>query len=165
MIRRAVFPDIPEIEAMIGEMLQQSKYAGRVNIVGKDMRGLLLGMCQGQNRPGTGGTFLRVAVKGDKIVGFMAGVLQAVYFVGDKLSAEDVFLYVRPKAGATWPSRLIDEYVQWAWNNPKVVEVKLSYTDAIPGAEGIGKLYERKGFSPIGAIYDRVTDVPAEAAA
>lgn len=165
MIRRALVHDIPAIEEMISEMLAASKYAGRMKLRAKDMRQMLMSLWQSQNRPGIGGSYLRVAERDGKIVGFMAGILQAVYFVGDKLAAEDVYLYVRPKGGATTASRLVDDYSAWAHANPKVIEVKLSWTDALPGASRIGDLYERKGFSRSGAIYDRAPDVAQEIAA
>jgi hypothetical protein len=164
MIRAATFRDIPEIETMIGEMLAASKYAARMKLCAKDMRQFCMGLCHQQRSPLAGGSFLRIAEKADTTVAFMAGVLQPVYFVGDRLEAIDVFLYARPNAGSA-ASRLIDEYIAWASAHPKVIEIKLSWTDALPGAAKVGKLYQRKGASLSGEFYEITPDVSQEVAA
>lgn len=94
----------------------------------------------------------------------MAGVLDRVYHIGDRLTANDVYLYVRPTARAAHSLQLIDAYLRWATGNPKVIEIKLSWTDALPGAARIGELYGRKGFHRIGEIYEMRLDALEEAA-
>ena len=46
-------------------------------------------------------------------------------------------------------------YVGWAEAAPKVREIQLSHSAAIPGSERIAALYRRKGFAPFGQSYRR----------
>lgn len=161
MIRDAKFQDVPELLAMLREMQAASKYAGRVEVVDKVAEALLMGLIAGQRQTGPQASFCAVAEQ-DGIVGFMAGVLDRVYHIGDRLVANDAYLYVRPKARAAHSLRLIDAYIRWATGNPKVIEVKLSWTDVLPGAERIGELYGRKGFHKIGEIYEMRLDAPEQ---
>jgi hypothetical protein len=157
MIRQARFQDLPALAAMLREMHGRSKYAGRVAISDKRLEATLLGMIAGQAQCGAGASFCRIAERGNEPVGFMAGLLDPVYHIGDKLTANDVYLYARPGAGSA-AARLVRAYVEWAAANPKVVEIKLSWTDALPGAGRIGTLYSRHGFRQAGAIYERRND-------
>jgi hypothetical protein len=157
MIRPARFQDLPALAAMLREMHGLSKYAGRVAISGKRMESALLGMIAGQAQSGAGASFCRIAERGGEPAGFMAGLLDPVYHIGDRLTANDVYLYARPGAGSA-AARLVAAYVEWAAANPKVIEIKLSWTDALPGAARIGALYERHGFRRIGGIFERRMD-------
>ena len=160
MIRPARFQDAPALAAMLREMHASSKYAGRVAISEKRMEATLLGMIAGQAQSGAGAAFCRIAEQGGEPAGFMAGLLDPVYHIGDRLTANDVYLYARPGAGPA-AARLVRAYVEWAAANPKVVEIRLSWTDALPGAGRIGALYARHGFRQAGAIYERRNDQSA----
>ncbi len=155
MIRRASAAlDIPFVEGMIRDVYAASKYHGRVEISDKTMRELLLGAVAGQNQFGPQASYFRIAEERGEPVGFMLGILDRVYHIGTKLRANDVFLCVRPGARIGHTLRLIDGYVEWATGNPKVIEVVLSWTDTAPGAGRIGEIYERKGFTKTGEIYE-----------
>lgn len=157
MIRPARFQDLPALAAMLREMHAASKYAGRVAISEKRMESALLGMIAGQAQNGAGAAFCRIAEQDAAPCAFMAGLLDPVYHIGDRLTANDVYLYARPGSGSA-ATRLVRAYVEWAAANPRVVEIKLSWTDALPGAGRIGALYERLGFRRAGGIYERRND-------
>ena len=159
MIRAARHIDAPEIEAMVQEMFIASKYLGRGEISPKVLSETVLGMIAGQGQPGPGGSIVSLAEEDGKIIGFMVGMLSRVYFVGNRLEAQDVFLYVRPGSGPGAVLALIDSYVAWAKANRRVIEIKLSWNDALPGAKAIAALYRRKGLSHTGEIYEMRLDL------
>lgn len=166
MIRPATPADIPVLMKMLHEMHGASKYLGRADVSDKAAEQALLAMLaqHGQIRPG--GTFLVIAEQDGKPVGFTAGVLDRVYHILNKLVAYDAFLYVREGAQAAHTFRLIDSYVEWASSSPKILEIKLSWSDALPGAERIAPLYQRKGFAKVGETFEmRMDAAPQEAAA
>jgi hypothetical protein len=159
VIRSAACRDIPAVEAMLREMYALSKYAGRVEISDKAMRGVLESAVAMQAQNGPQATMFKIAEQGGKPVGFMIGSLARIYNIGNKLVAQDAFLYVRKGSATSHTFRLIDEYITWASANPKVIEINLSWVDALPGAARIGELYRRKGFAQTGEIYELRLDV------
>jgi hypothetical protein len=157
-IRAAKFEDIPVIETMLHEMHAASKYRGRVEISDKAMRALLMGAVAGQNQNGPQASYARIAEQGGKPVGFMIGTLGRIYFIGDKLMAQDMFLYTRKGAEFGHTTALIDGYVAWAKSNRKVIEIVLSWNDTLPGAKRVAKVYERAGFRRNGEMFELRTD-------
>lgn len=165
MTRRATYQDIPALIAMLREMLAASKYAGRGEIAEKAADNLLTTAIASQNHRGPQGSHVVIAEHNGEPVGFMVGVLDRVYSVGNKLTANDLFLYVRPGAPPRTVIDLLDSYLEWASGIRAVIEIMLSYSDALPGAERIAPLYERMGFKESGRMYERRLDVPQEQAA
>lgn len=157
MIRPAKFVDIPRMVDLLCTAHAESKYAARMGVSRKAAHTLLQQAVQRHGGQHEGGTLVMVAEKGGEVEGLMVGTLNRVYFIGDKLEAQDVFLFVTPQADKRDASRLLDAYLEWADGNPKVdfEDVKLSHTDALPGAERVAKLYAKKGFRRCGAIYER----------
>ncbi len=155
MIRPATPSDIPRVKELFAEMHAASKFANRVPISERALHDLLLMALGNRNRPIAGGTHFSVSTKKDRVEGFMIGLLDRVYHIGTKLVAQDMFLHVTKHGFKTDVSRLIDDYLNWADSNPNVIDINLSWTDALPGAERISNLYRRKGFMRIGGIYQR----------
>lgn len=156
MTRAGRATDIPEIEAMLREMHRASKYAGRVDISDKVMRFTLEAAVAGQNQNGPQATMVRIAEQKGAPVGFMIGTLARIYHIGDKLVAQDLWLYVRKGASAGNVLTLIDDYTAWWQANPKVIEGVLSWNDALPGASRVAKIYERKGYARNGELFEMV---------
>lgn len=166
MIRDARFQDIPEIAAMLREMHGASKYAGRVGISDKAVDALLMGSVAGQKQHGPQASFVAVAEHDGALTGFMIGVLDRVYHIGDRLTANDVFLHCRNTARPSDALRLIDAYIAWARANPRVIEIMLSWADTLPGAERIAAVYRRRGFRRIGEMWEQRADLaPGQEAA
>lgn len=161
MIRPARFTDQPAIERLIRGQHSASKYAGRVGIADKALEALVLGMIAQAGQNGPQGSHVAVAVRDGKVTGFVAGVLDRVYHVGDRLTANDLFLVNSGSLADTLG--LVDSYVGWARSNPRVIEIMLSWSDALPGAEGIAALARRKGFVKSGEMFEMRLDVPAMA--
>lgn len=164
MIRDAKFRDIPEIVAMLHEMYAESKFRGRVEISDKAAEALLTSAIAGQKQSGPQASYVVVAEHDGALTGFMIGVLDRVYHIGTKLAANDLFLHVRASGKASDVVKLIDGYIAWASGNRKVIQIGLSWTDTIAGAEKIGALYARKGFVRSGEIWERRLDEPAQEA-
>lgn len=158
MVRNAVFSDTPEIEKLIHNAHKRSKYSGRTGINAKALTQLVLGLVAGQNQNGPGATFAVVAEDGGKIVGFMGGMLNRIYNIGDKLGATDLFL-LNEGGHLINTLSMVDEYIRWARANPKVIEIGLSWSDSITGAEGAKALYKRLGATKTGESYEIKLDV------
>jgi hypothetical protein len=60
---------------------------------------------------------------------------------------------------------MIDNYIAWAKKNPKVIEVGLSWSDALPHGEDVANIYRRKGADKVGEQFSLRLDLSkAEAA-
>lgn len=152
MIRAAKFADIPALEKILRETHTRSKYAGRTEINQKAMEQMLTGLVAAQNQNGPGATFLMVSEKGGEVVGFMAGVLNRIYNIGEKLGATDLFL-IGSSVNRADTDALVDAYIDWASTNPKVIEIGLSWSDTVAKG-GLAKyLYTRRGFRLSGEAY------------
>jgi GNAT superfamily N-acetyltransferase len=103
-----------------------------------------------------GATCLFVQDREGVICGFVAGMLDRVYHVGDDLWASDVFIHAAKGEPSSTVNDLLAAYVDWAEANQRVYEVRLSASFATPEGRRIGKLYERMGFEECGRVYRRV---------
>ena len=158
MMRNAKYADVPALAAMLGEVQAKSKYAFRAGIHTRSVEDLLISAVAGQNHRGPGGSFLQVVERDDKIVAFMVGSLGRVYNILDRLVASDIFL-ISESDKPVDIIRLIDAYVAWAASNPKVIEIGLSWSDAVADdGHVLAKLYKRKGFRLVGEQYELRTD-------
>jgi hypothetical protein len=155
MIRPATFSDIPRLADLLEEMHAASKYAGRVNVDRRAACALLQQCVTRHNGKHEGGAFVMVTETAGQVEGFMVGLLDRVYHIGDKLAANDVFLHASTKASKSAARALFAAYVSWAAENPKVVEIRASWTDALPGAERIAFMYQKVGFRRCGEIFER----------
>lgn len=161
MIRPAKFFDTVRIVDLMHEMHERSCYA-QLDVIDDRYAHKLVSNCiQRHGGSHDGAALVMVAVHDQKVEGFLIGILDRLYHLGTKLSANDLFLYTSKKCHPTDFVRLLETYISWAENNPKVGEIKLSWTDAVPGAERMGKMYEMKGFDYCGGIYSRLVNVPS----
>ncbi len=156
MIRRALPQDMKGVERLIRAQHAASKYASRVDISDKALESLLLGMFAQMGQNGPQGSHIAVAVRDGAVVGFIAGVLDRVYHMGVKLTANDLFFVNEGTPADTFG--LIDSYVAWAKANPKVIEAVLSWSDTVPGAERVAALFVRKGFAKSGEMFEMRLD-------
>lgn len=164
MIRAARHTDQRAIEGLIRRQHAASKFAGRVGISDKALESVMLGLIAGQGQTSVGATIVTVAMRDGKVTGFIAGQLQRVYSIGDRLEANDLFFV--NEGAATDTFALVDSYLSWATGNRKVLEVRMGWTDSIPGAERITGLLSRKGLHKSGEVWSMSTDAAqAEVAA
>lgn len=155
--RPATFSDLSAVYALVVDMHRRSKYADDVDVDAQVARALLMQAVQRHGGKNDGSTHFMVEEHDGEIVGFMIGALQRLYLIGNRLEAQDMYLYAREDAPARAGHRLLSSYVEWALSCPKVASIKLSYTDVIDvDGDRLGALYERKGFKRHGAIYERV---------
>jgi hypothetical protein len=160
MIRKATYDDAPAIMALIRAQHARSKYATRCRINDASLEHLVTAMIAQQGQIGPQGSCLFVADDNGKVVAFIAGVLDRVYQIGAKLTAHDLF-FVNEDGGVGDTLHLLDHYIGWARSIRAVLEIKLSWSDTLPGAEQVAKLYQRKGFSKCGEVYEVRTDAQA----
>ena len=159
MIRRATFQDLDRVKVLIREMHAASKYRGHVDVSEKVMGEVLCSMLAAQRSPVQGGSFFHVAEHRGRVEGFMVGVLDRVYQIGNRLAAHDLFLHVSSEGRGADAAQLVAAYIAWAQANPRVLEIKLSWGDTLPGAERVARLYARKGFRRCGETWERWTEI------
>lgn len=150
------------MHAMLEEMRAASKYRDRATINTKAADSLLMAAVAGQKQNGPQGTFCKLAEERGQPVGFMVGSFDRVYHIADQLTANDIYLFVRQGQPPKHSFRLVGAYIEWAERNPKCIEIMLSWSDALPGAERIADLFGRKGFGRVGEMWERRVDVAAQ---
>lgn len=160
MIRPATFADAPALMALIRTQHERSKYAGRCRISEPALEHLVTAMIAQQNQIGPQGSCVFVAEQDGAVVAFIAGILDRIYQIGTKLAAQDLF-FVNEGGSVGDTLKLLDCYVGWARSIRAVLEIVVSWSDTLPGAEQVAKLYERKGFAKCGEIYEMRTDAEA----
>lgn len=155
-MRAARTTDVFALVDLLAQQHTRSRYAGSVEVDAPHARKLLAQAIQRNGGTNDGATLVNVVEDGaGEIAAFFVGMLSRVYFVGDMLCAQDMFLVARDDAPALATRRLLSAYFQWAGANPLVHEINLSHTDVLPEGKRIGPLYERMGFVRCGAIYRR----------
>ncbi len=158
MIRQAKFGDIPRLTELLEQGHQRSKYRDRGSINIKEAKSLLVNAIQRHGLTSAGGSCVFVSEHQGVVDGFIAGLLDRVYQIGDKLSATDIFFYVAPDGSPASASGLADAFIEWALNIEAVIVMQLSATNIIQDYERAAALYRRKGFTQTGVIYERRTD-------
>lgn len=161
MMRPAIFGDVPRIVELLVELHPHTIYAGRCNVSEEVAHRTLRALVGRNGHTNDGGACVLVEVDdAGEVQGFIVGLLSRVYFIGNKFEANDVYLHLTDKAPTGALMRLISGYVGWADANPLVVDVKLSWSNALPSGERMASIYERLGFVRSGEVYSRPRRVP-----
>jgi hypothetical protein len=166
MIRVAKFSDTPHIMRLLRNVHAKSKYAKITALNDKALEQTVMSMIAGQNQQGPQASHVTICEHDGQVVGFMASSLNRVYNICDKLVASDTFL-VNESKRAVDTAQMIDAYIEWASSNPKVVEIALTWSDAVAGSHRLGALFRRRGYRRVGEQYEVRMAVPqakAEAA-
>ena len=133
MIRPGKAVDAPVLAQLLSETCDVSRYAGAVSVDISIARKLFAQAAMKHGFSHEGGMLLMVNedVNGE-IDMFILGALSRIYVVCDMLAASDLFLIARPgsKPNPRAMTALVDAYLEWADNTPKVYEVGLSWSDA-----------------------------------
>lgn len=160
MLRPATLSDLPQLFELVTAMHGASKYVEmEIDVDPAAAKSILLDGVRRSGGQYLGATLLNVVEVNGRLEAFMLGILQRVYSIGNRLEAQDFWLFATKKAPATSIPRLTDAYIKWAENNPKVAEICLSWTDALKGSgESLGRMYKRKGFEKVGEIWKRETE-------
>ena len=92
--------------------------------------------------------FLRVAIRGDEIIGVFFGLLETPFFSND-IIARDLLWFVRKdKRGSVFGIRLLREFERWAKENG-ASKIMLGQSTGVRIDE-TRKLYERLGYEVVG---------------
>ena len=158
MIRAAKFGDIPRLAELLEQAHQRSKYRDRTTVNVKEIKSLMVNAIQRHGLVSVGGACVFVSAYDGQADGFIGGMLDRVYHIGDKLSASDFFFYVAPDGSPESAGGLADAYIEWAQGIKDVIVIQLAATDVIQDYERTAALYRRKGFTQTGVIYERRTD-------
>lgn len=156
MIRPAAMSDLPVLHALVREQHEKSRFHPDIGIDEPTLRSMLVQGVQRHGGQNNGSSCIFVEEHEGHVEGFIFGILNRVYHIGNRLAANDLFLVCTGKARKTAAPELIEAYTAWAYDNPKVAQIMLSWTDAI-GTDGkkIEALYKRKGFRHVGGIWER----------
>jgi hypothetical protein len=153
-IRNASAVDTPAIYALLEEMYRSSPYVDRDQIDARLAKALIVQAIQRHGGHNDGSTWVQVAVTDDGAVcGFIIGMLDRVYHIGQNLMATDLFFYANQDADPRDAIRLLDGLIGWAESNPKVIEIKLGAVDTVGDYRRTEKLFQRRGFEQCGVIY------------
>jgi hypothetical protein len=156
VVRDAKFGDIPAIVDLLTLQFRKSHYHrdGTVNIDESETKRLLVTAIQRHGGKIGGSTFVQVAETDGMITGLILGTLARVYSIGDKLMATDLFWTANKNVDQRDPIKLMKNMVQWAWQSPHVIEVRVGATAVIEERpERVGAALERIGMYPYGLIY------------
>lgn len=155
-MRPATHSDVPRLLELLLDMQRKSKFAPDIDVDVQTARALVFTAITRNGGLHQGGAFVQVVEKDGRVEAFIVGMLDRVYHIGNRLVANDIFLYATDAAPKTAAARLFRAYVKWALGNPKVAKIMASWTDALgEDAQRIEKLYEREGFHRVGAIWER----------
>lgn len=154
MIRAAKSVDAFALADLLGELHGVTIYKG-LELDAAYARKLFAQFAQRHGGSHDGGTCLFVHDRKGVIGGFVAGMLDRVYHVGEDLWSSDVFLHVRKGEPAPTVRKLLGAYVNWAMSNPRVFEVRLSASYATEEGRRVAELYELMGFKECGRTYRR----------
>lgn len=154
--------DALRIVALLEEAHASSRFADAVGVDRDYARKLIAGLVQRHGGAHDGASLVNVIEVDGQIEAFMLGILGRVYHIGDKLVADDMFLVATDKAPKTATNRLIGAYLDWAEANPRVHEIRLSWSDALDTGPRMASIYERKGFTLCGSVYRRACVHEAE---
>lgn len=154
MIRAAKSIDAFALTDLLGELHGVTIYKG-LELDGAYARKLFAQFAQRHGGSHDGATCLFVHERDGAIGGFVAGILDRVYHVGEDLWASDVFLHVKHGEPASTARKLLAAYVNWSESNPKVFETRLSASYATEEGKRVCTVFERMGFTECGRTYRR----------
>lgn len=142
MIRVATEADIPALVDLGLEMHKESNFASLTFDVEKTKEYV-------KNLLGYGIVFCSEA--NGTVTGFIAGFLYQPYFSYDWM-ASDIGLFIKKDArGGMAAPKLIDAFTKWAQEKgAKQIRPGISVGGNI---EGVGRLYERMGYSIVGSVF------------
>ncbi len=156
MIRDGRFGDGPRIADMLAGLHARSRYADVCKMDPRLARSLVMQSIQRHGGTGAGATCVFVSEDATGTAqGFLIGVLQPLYLLGDRLEAQDVFFHCSAAADPADAARLVEAFTGWAECNPDVAAIKLSATDVVDPTARVEKLFRRKGYRLAGVIYER----------
>jgi hypothetical protein len=143
--------------------LPDSRYAHVAEIDVQLARRIFAQAAQRHGGTNDGAMFLMVAVdETDAVEAFILGSIGRLYGICKELVASDDLLLGREDCNPRALVPLFRSYIAWAEANPRVIEIGASWSDTIPGNEGITALFERSGFALCGKVYRRDAGASAE---
>lgn len=155
MVRDATFSDIPAIVSLLDDRFRRSHYASVQGgaIDAAHTKRLLVNAIQRHAGTSPGAMWVQVSEDTGIVRGFIWGILERVYSIGNRLSATDVFWIADDMVPARDPERLYRNFVKWAWSVPHVIEIKAGTTRAVADDDRAGVVLKRIGMADYGRIY------------
>lgn len=156
MIRPATHTDVPAMVEIMVQRYEASIYAAMGEMSVDRARKLLNLSILGHGRQKAEGTLVMVAEREGRVTAFILGLLEHVYFVGEPLTATDLFFVGREGADLRDVKALAEAFNAWACANPSVVEIKMGVVDTFGTDLNVAdRLYRGMGLQRCGAIYRR----------
>ena len=154
-VREAKFVDVPAIARLMQDAHSRSIYAEVATFDLVEAKQLVVRALQRHGHQNNGGSLVLVSEKEGDVAGFIIGVLDNVYPCLKELVATDLLFIYSEDADGRDASRMIKQLIQWAEDNPKVIEIHLGVTSAINDWERTAKLYKRLGLEQCGAMFNK----------
>jgi hypothetical protein len=147
---------VPRIVEMLVDLHSHTVYAGLCDVSREVAHRTLRALVGRNGDTNDGGSLVMVEEDAGGVVqGFIIGLLARIYFICDRLEANDMFLHLTDAAPPGALMRLVRAYLAWADANPRVVDVNLSWSDATPDGERLAALYRREGLHRSGEKFTR----------
>lgn len=154
-IRTPKAVDFPGVAAILAASHKRSIYADRDEVDMARTKHVYLDALHRNGHRTAGGTYIRIAERDDVPVGLIVGVLDAVYHIGTKLMATDLFYVPTPACSDRDAIGLFRGFEEWAVENERVIEIKLGLTNALGEYERTKAMYLRMGYTPCGEMFER----------
>lgn len=145
--------DAPELAELVTTRLPDTRFKGLTEVHPDVARKLFAQAAFRHGHTKDGATWLQVAESERGIEAFILAGLSRIYLVGTKLCAQDMFLLGRKDCSPLALDHLIAGYVDWASGCPDVVDIHLSWSDALDTGSRFGSVFQRKGFVLCGENY------------
>lgn len=157
-VRTAKPADVMAIISLIEEAHQRSIYKD-VDEVDRDYtRQLFTRAMHFNGHSNHNATIFLVSEAEDKIEGYFFGFLERVYCIGKKLTACEVHFYLSPQADQRDALKILNDFIAWAEENPKVVEIRMGESNVLGEPDPrFSALLERKGFARGTTIFTKRT--------
>jgi hypothetical protein len=133
-------------------MCRAGPYADIDELDAREAKALFARCLQRHGGTNAGATLVMVSETNGVMEGFIIGALDRIYHIGTKLMATDIYFIMLPRADPRDSLKLFKAFEAWAWNNPKVIEIKLGTTFEY-GKRPVDKIYVRNGYAVTGNLY------------
>lgn len=152
MIRYAKMSDIPAIVGIMCIALEEANFSKNIKIDKKEAKSIIFQSIGRHGGEKEGSTFCVVAVKDDKVVGYLIAVLQRFHGITDVLEATDWQWYCTKDVHARDPLKMVRAMHKWAAKSPKCVAIIQANNDIWANPEAVTRSLEGLGMKRCGHV-------------
>ncbi|WP_420411599.1 hypothetical protein [Roseibium sp.] len=139
--------DIPRLLEILADAHSRSIYADVCGIDRTRAKTLLMEVIRASF---DGEAYAAVAEVQGQVEGFILGVEEPLYLIGDKSLVTDLFWVATSRVNPRDPRQLMAGMVEWGQTRPHAVEIRCGTTPVIQEPEKAARMLKRLGFKPYG---------------